>query len=137
MEHLAVGDVAVTASGQHRPIRWLGSRLTHCRNHPRPHEARPVRVSAHAFGENRPARDLRVSPGHAICLDLLGEVLISASALVNGTTIIQEDVDSVTYWHVELDSHDLLLAENMPAESYLDMGNRAFFAEGNVVDLEA
>ncbi len=137
VEQLAVGDLAVTASGAHRAIRWIGSRLTLPRRHTRPHEGMPVRVFAHAFGENRPARDLLVSPGHSLCVDVVGEVLIPAVALINGTTITQEDVDTVTYWHVELDRHDILLAENMPAESYLDMGNRGFFAEADVVALDA
>ena len=137
VEDLVVGDSAVTASGAHRPIRWLGHRRTDCRNHPRPWEVMPVRIAAHALGPNRPARDLRVSPGHSICLDVLGEVLIPASALVNGTTITQEEVDSVTYWHVELDSHDIILAEALACESYLDMGNRPFFADADLVALEA
>ena len=136
VEALAVGDLVVTASGTHRPIRWIGHRVTDCRRHPHPDEAQPVRVLAHAFGHQRPMRDLRVSPGHALCVDLLGEVLIPAATLVNGSTIVQEDVDRVTYWHVELDSHDILLAENMPAESYLDMGNRPFFAEAGLIALD-
>ena len=137
IEDLAIGDLVVTASGAHRPIRWLGHRSVNCRQHPRPHEAMPVRVVAHAFGENRPARDLFVSPGHSLCVDVVGEVLIPAGVLINGTTVTQEDVDSVTYWHVELDGHDILLAENMPAESYLEMDNRNFFAESGVVALDA
>ncbi len=137
VENLRVGDLAVTTSGTHRPIRWIGSRLTHCRRHPRPHEAMPVRVAAHAFAPDRPGRDLLVSPGHSLCVDVVGEVLIPAVALVNGTTLTQEDVDSVTYWHVELDSHDILLAENMPAESYLEMGNRNYFTESAMVALDA
>ena len=96
----------------------------------------PVRIVAHALGEGRPSRDLFVSPGHGICVELMGEILIPAGALVNGTTIRQEDVDAVTYWHIELDSHDVILAEDLPAESYLDMGNRAFFAD-DVVALNA
>ena len=87
----------------------------------------PVLIVAHAFGENRPSRDLRVSPGHAICVDAFSEALIPAGALVNGSTIVQEDVDSVTYWHIELESHDVILAENLPA----------FFAEAGVVALDA
>ena len=137
MEHLRVGDLAVTSTGAHRPIRWLGHRVTDCRRHPDPSACMPVRVAAHAFGPDRPARDLRVSPGHALCVDVGGEVLIPAMALVNGTTITREEVDAVTYWHVELDSHDILLAENMGAESYLDMGNRPFFAEAGVIALNA
>ena len=33
----------------------------------------------------------------------------------------------MTYYHVELDRHAVLLAEGMPAESYLDTGNRGIF----------
>ncbi len=137
VEDLRVGDVAVTTAGAHRPIRWIGSRAMDCRRQLRPQDVMPVRVTAHAFGPNRPARDLRVSPGHALCLDLMGEVLVPACALVNGATVVQEQVDRVTYWHVELDSHDVILAEGLPAESYLEMGNRRFFTDGAVVDLAA
>jgi hypothetical protein len=135
VEMLRVGDHVVTACGVHRPIRWLGHRTIDCRTHPRPKDAWPVRIAAHAFDTNRPARDLYVSPGHAVCLDILGEVLIPAGVLINGSTVVQIDVDTVTYWHVELESHDVLLAENLPAESYLDMGNRDFFVENPTVAL--
>jgi hypothetical protein len=37
----------------------------------------------------------------------------------------------VTYWHVELNEHDILLAEGMPAESFLDTGVRPFFANAD------
>ena len=137
VECLQVGQVVVTSSGALRPIRWLGHRHVDCRRHPRPRETMPIRIAAHAFGENRPGRDLFVSPGHALCVDVLGEVLIPASALINGSTIVQVDVDSATYWHVELETHEVILAENMPAESYLDMGNRSFFAESGLVALGA
>ena len=137
VESLAVGDLAVTASGAQRPVRWVGHRRTDCRSHPRPDAVMPVRIAANALGAERPRRDLFVSPAHAICVDLLGEVLIPAGSLVNGTTITQVEVDEVTYWHVELDSHDILLAENLPAESYLEMGNRSFFQESAITSLDA
>ena len=133
VQDLVLGDLAVTASGAQRPIKWLGHRRMDCRKHPRPAEANPIHIAAHAFGTNRPARDLHVSPGHAICIDVGGEVLIPASALVNGTTIRQVAADEVTYWHVELDTHDILIAEGLAAESYMDMGNREFFAESAIV----
>ena len=133
VESLAVGDLVVTSSGARRPIQWLGHRRVDCRRHPNPEDALPVRIAAHAFGPNRPHRDLMVSPGHAVCVDVLGEILVPAYCLINGTTIQQVDVESVVYWHVELDSHDILMAENLAAESYLDMGNRHFFVESGVV----
>jgi hypothetical protein len=36
----------------------------------------------------------------------------------------------VSYWHVELPRHDILLAEGLECESYLDTGNRGAFANG-------
>ena len=124
VEDLQIGDSAVTASGEYRPIRWIGNRSIDLRRCPRPEEAQPVCIRAHAFDENRPARDLRLSPSHGIGLDLLGEVIVPAFALVNGATIVRDEVESVTYWQVELDEHDLLVAENMLAESCRDRRTR-------------
>jgi len=41
----------------------------------------------------------------------------------------RREVDEISDWHVELDSHDVLLANNLPAESYLAMTNRGAFEE--------
>lgn len=122
VEDLVVGDLAVTASGEPRPIRWLGQRTIPCQGRV---DCLPVRIAAHAFGPDRPVRDLRVSPSHALRFDLVGELLIPAGSLVNGTTLTQDPVERVTYWRVELEDHDILLAENLPAESGFEVGNRA------------
>ena len=137
VEDLRIGDIVVTASGEHRPIRWLGHNTISCRSYPNSAEVMPIHISAGALGVNKPARDLYLSPGHSICIDVIEEMLIPASALVNGTTIVQLDVEETTYWHVELYSHDIILAENLPAESYLEMGNRTFFLENVVTALNA
>jgi hypothetical protein len=50
--------------------------------------------------------------------------------LCNGATVVQLPAESVTYWHVELDRHDAILAEGVWCESYLDTGNRGAFANG-------
>jgi hypothetical protein len=60
-------------------------------------------------------------------------VLIPIKHLINGCTITQEPRDEVTYYHVELDQHDVLLAEGLPTESYLDVGDRSNFANGGDV----
>ncbi len=133
VEDLAIGDEVVTASGATRPVIWLGHRVTDCASHPKAEIVQPIRITAGAIAPNMPSRDLRISPDHAIFLD---DVLVQARFLVNGTTIVREAVTSVTYWHVELESHDVLIAENLPAESYLDVGNRhSFINAGDVVSL--
>ena len=137
------GDVAVEAltpgtwlparfAGR-APVRWLGHRRIDCRRHPRPAEVWPVRVEAGAFGPGLPVRDLRLSPDHAVFVE---GVLIPIRHLVNGRTIRQEQVPDVTYWHVELPRHDVIFAEGLPAESYLDTANRdAFDNAGTVLRL--
>jgi hypothetical protein len=135
VETLQVGDLVLTSSGEARPIKWIGHRDVDCRRYPDPTSGHPVRIAADAFGPNRPSQDLLVSNGHGICLDLCGEVLIPVGYLINGATIATAAIDEVSYWHVELDSHDILIANNLPAESYMDMDNRAFF-EDETVGLE-
>jgi len=128
VEDLQIGDMVVTASGAARPIVWLGHRSVDCSSlADDPRTILPVRIRAHAFGEGAPERDLLVSPGHSICVTVMDEVLIQAAELVNGATIAQVEVDAIDYWHVELESHDVIFAEGLPAESFLDAGNRGFF----------
>ncbi|KQO90907.1 hypothetical protein ASF36_22010 [Methylobacterium sp. Leaf90] len=88
-----------------------------------------MRISAGAVAMGVPVRDLLVSPDHCLVFD---DVLVPAKHLINGATIRQEPVEAVGYWHIELDSHEALLAEGAPAESYRDCGMHAFFedAEG-------
>jgi len=134
VEALRVGDLVVTASGAQRPIVWLGHTKLDCAALANPREAWPVRIAADAFGPGKPSRDLYVSPAHSICVDCAGEVMIDAQRLVNGATITRAPVDEIDYWHVELERHDVLLANDLPAESYLAMGNREFFVERAGVD---
>jgi hypothetical protein len=108
-----------------KPITWIGRRHVDCARHPKPDAVWPVLVAASAFGPGRPFRDLFLPPDHAL---LIEGVLIPVRHLVNGRTIRQEERDTIEYWHVELPSHYVIFAERLPAESYLDTGNRAAFA---------
>ncbi len=128
VESLIQGDIVITRSGAttiERPVKWLGRRSLGIASHPKPETVAPVRIQQGAFAENMPHTDLLVSPDHAIFVD---GMLICARQLINGATIRQEKGwTSVEYFHVELDAHAILLAEGLPAESYLDTGNRGFF----------
>lgn len=124
VEDLAVGDVVRAQFAGTALVVWLGHRHIDCRRHARPLEVWPVRVSAHAFGPRIPHRDLLLSPDHSVFVD---DVLIPIKHLINGRTIVQEPVGTITYYHVELGEHDVLLAEGMPVESYLEDGERGAF----------
>jgi hypothetical protein len=127
VETLQIGDLVITGSGEARPVKWIGHRDIDIEALGSPRSLLPVRIAADAFGPSRPSQDLYVSVGHSICVDLCGEVLIPVVNLINGATVTQVTANEVSYWHVELDSHDILIANNLPAESYLAMGNRGYF----------
>jgi Hint domain len=133
VESLKPGDRVMTLSGgEFVPVQvtWVGYRRLNIAAHPRPLLVAPVLIERGAFGDDVPHRDLLVSPDHAILAD---ERLICARQLLNGTTIRQDtDRRSVEYYHVELQAHAIMLAEGLPAESYLDTGNRGFFANADL-----
>jgi autotransporter passenger strand-loop-strand repeat protein len=130
VERLAVGDMVRTIAGECAPIRWIGWRAVECKRHPDPASVLPVRVAAHAFGENLPSRALFLSPDHAVFVE---QVLVPIKYLLNGTSIRQVPASAVMYYHIELERHDVLLAENLPAETYLDTGDRRAFMTDNAV----
>jgi hypothetical protein len=127
VEDVAVGTMVLTASGEARAVRWVGHRTVNCVLAPDPAAVWPIRIKAGAVADQQPSRDLWVSPGHSI---FISGVLIPAVMLVNGATIVQVPTERIEYWHVELDRHEVLLAEGLAAESYLDTGNRTDFANG-------
>jgi hypothetical protein len=125
VERLREGDLVLTADGRAMPVRWLGQSHV-AKAFADPVRSYPVRLSAGALGDGLPLRDLLVSPDHALFLD---GVLVQAGALVNGVSITREsDVAEVfTYYHLELASHELLLAEGVAAESFVDNIERMHF----------
>ena len=127
VENLRLDDLVVAASGARRPIRWIGHRKVDCRRHPQPALVWPYRVRAGAFGKGAPLRDLWLSPGHSVACE---GALIPIHWLANGVSVAQVERAEIEYWHIELDAHEIILAEGLPAESYLDTGNRAAFANG-------
>jgi len=133
IEDLAEGDLVVTLDGVDRtlaPVSWIGYRRVDLAAHPRRELVAPVRIRRGAFGDNMPQRDLMVSPDHALFVD--GKLVV-ARLLLNGMTITQDlDARAVEYYHVELPQHAILLAEGLPAESYLDTGNRAMFSNAGL-----
>jgi hypothetical protein len=128
VEALTGQDEVLTQSGVYRKVRWIGRRRIDSRRHPDPDAVLPIRVSRDAFAVGVPVRDVWLSPDHAVWIE---DVLVPIRLLMNGATIARDrSVVRPVYYHVELDRHDILFADGMPAESYLDTGNRTMFENG-------
>lgn len=128
VEELAIGDLVVTPSGEARPIRWIGQRAYDGRFIAGNRAVLPIRIEAGALADGMPARDLFVSPEHALVIDGL---FLPARLLVNGSTIHQVDaIDRLEYFHIEADGHDVIFAEGAAAETFVDVGGRAIFHNG-------
>ena len=125
VEDLKIGDEVMTMSGALRPIKWIGRRSYSGRFAAGLKNVLPVCIKAGALDDNIPRRDLWISPHHAMYID---GVLIEAKDLVNGASIVQaERADKVDYFHVELDTHDVIIAEGALAESFVDDDSRGIF----------
>jgi hypothetical protein len=123
VEELAVGDRVETLSGSVKPIVWIGmgrSLVTGANK-----LARPIIVRRGALADGVPHRDLYLTHGHALYFD---GVLIPVENLVNHRSIVwDERARVVEYYHLELEDHDVVLANGTPAETYYDASNRASF----------
>jgi hypothetical protein len=124
IETLGVGDHVMTASGEVRPVVWTGRRHVRCDRYADPRAVWPVRVVRGALAPEIPHGDLWLSREHALCLN---DVLVPVKCLINGTTIAVVPTDSITWHQLELATHDVVLAEGVPAETYLDVGDRGLF----------
>jgi hypothetical protein len=125
VEALREGGLVLTASGRVAPILWIGRRRYDAELAAMAPSVHPILFRAGSLGPGVPARDLRVSPLHAMFLD--GK-LVPAMLLVNGVSVVQErPAGEIVYFHIELDRHDVLLAEGAAAESFRDENSRDMF----------
>ena len=125
VEAIRAGDQVLTGGGAWRRVRWVG-RAHHSaealRTDP---QLRPVRIAAGALGPAAgvplPRRPLHLSPQHAVLMPTRhGEILVPAVALVDGAAVTRcPPGEGVTYVHIELDSHDVVVTEGALTETYL------------------
>ena len=132
IEDLAVGDLLPTVLGGIRPIQWIG-RYPFKKSDPAKAWVRdvlPVRVARSALGPNIPNADLYITKAHALFIDGL---LVPVCHLINGTTITLYDageLDELEFFHIKLELHDVIYAEEAPCETLVTVDENAVnFAE--------
>jgi hypothetical protein len=119
IEELRIGDNVLTASGEAKPIKFIGRRMvSRERTGLWKKGEGPVKISRFAIDGKAPHSDLYITPEHAIYID---GILIPARNLVNGVTIVADakpEIVSLTLFHIELDTHEGILAEGLAVESF-------------------
>ena len=128
VERLVAGDAILTLRGKTKRIVWIG-RGQVVATPGRRTAATPVIVRKGALSENVPHHDLHVTKAHGLHF---GDVLIPVEFLVNHRSILWDDrAKVVTLYHIELETHDVLMANGAAAETYRDDGNRWLFSNAN------
>jgi hypothetical protein len=127
IEELAIGDLLPTISGGTRPIQWIAHYPIKKSDpsKPWPKDARPVRIARSALAPKVPQADLYVTQAHGVFID---GVLVSAEYLVNDVTITLCDMSELSeleFFHVKLETHDVIYAEGAPVETLLNVDEGA------------
>jgi Hint domain len=127
IEDLRSGDLVTTISGSGKPVKWVG-RMTFekSRDESWDRGVAPIKIAESAISEGLPSRDLYLSSAHHLYMNGL---LIPASAVVNDQSIARcnsMETQVLEYYHIELESHDVVLANGLPAETLLSAQVAAF-----------
>ena len=138
IQELCVGDEVMTLQHGLQKIRWIGRRTLDQNELASSPKLRPIQISKGALGDGMPANDLAVSRQHrmlvtsAIAKRMFDEdiVLVAAHRLTKVPGIyVQNELETVTYFHILFDRHEVIFAESAPSES-LFTGPEALKAVG-------
>jgi Hint domain len=120
VEDLQVGEEVNTLSGR-STIKWIGyNRFTKDEGRPWVDSVMPIRIARFAIDDCSPHHDLYLSPEHCV---FLNGVLIPVKHLVNHSSIAPatpSGMATIEYYHIEFDTHEVVLAEGALVESFLN-----------------
>lgn len=124
VQDLNIGDKISDANGNLHAVKFV-FKQSFKQPFVNKQNAFPICIKQNAISDNVPRRDLFVSPAHALMID--GHFM-RADTLVNGVSIFQVDSmpEEFTYYHIELATHELIMAEGAAAETSGGLGRNAF-----------
>lgn len=121
VERLNSGDLVSTMDNGAQPVRWIQGRTS-----PAIDAFAPVAFEQSSLGEGVPSHRLMVSRQHRMLVDSIvskrmfgtSQTLIAANKLIGlpGITSVT-DLGFVTYWHFMCDAHEIVFANDAPAET--------------------
>src|SRR5215471_2922127 len=118
VQDLQIGDEVQTLAGR-KTIKWIAyNKFTKEEGRAWHDNVMPIRVARFAIDDHTPHRDLYLSPLHCI---FFGEALIPVMYLINQASIAQgmpSDMSAIEYYHIDLDTHEVIYAEGALVESY-------------------
>jgi Hint domain len=118
VQELQIRDEVQTLAGR-KTIKWIGyNKFTKEEGRAWQDGVMPIRVGRFAIDHQTPYRDLYLSPLHCV---FFNEALIPVMYLINETSIAQgtpSEMSALEYYHVELDTHEVIYAEGALVESY-------------------
>ena len=128
IEMLHPGDMVVTRDNALQPVRMIWSRTVSAAemcDHP---ELAPIRLRPRAIGPMMPARDLRIASGHralipgyrisGVANDQPCLMRVDGLASASDEAFVDMGAESVTYYNLVFDSHQVFCAEGLPVESF-------------------
>ena len=120
VQELRIGDEVQTLAGR-ETIKWIGyNKFTKEEGRAWQDSVMPIRVARFAIDDNTPNCDLYLSPYHCI---FFNEALIPVMYLINEASIAQgtpSDMSAIEYYHIDLDTHEVIYAEGALVESFWD-----------------
>jgi Hint domain len=127
VQNLRIGDEVQTLAGR-KTIKWIGyNKFTKEEGRAWQDSVMPIHLARFAIDDHTPYRDLYLSPLHCV---FFNKALIPVMYLINETSIAQgtpSEMSAMEYYHVELDTHEVIYAEGALVESY-DGSNRDNFS---------
>jgi Hint domain len=120
VQDLQIGDEVQTVTGP-KTIKWIAyKKYTKEQGRAWQDSVMPIRVARFAIDDRTPHRDLYLSPLHCI---FFNEALIPVMYLINEVSIAQgtpADTSAIEYYHLDLDTHEVVYAEGALVESFID-----------------
>jgi hypothetical protein len=121
IEDLEIGDNVTTFDGRSVPIKWIARR--------RIVDAVvrgdfPIIFPADSLCPGLPTSEFAISSDHAL---LIGGFLVPAGLLCNGKIGPIDPGRILSYYHIETEAHEIILAAGVAVETFIDMHNRAGF----------